>query len=515
MFFYQYMMFKKVASNTFSQIFAKMLTAFISIFLLWILTNYLSTELFWQYNKVYNYLAFFAFFADLGLYTIAIREISKDESKASYILWNMLSLRLILWTSVIILAWWIAYMLPWYNSSLMIISIGIVWIFTLLSLLNSSILSGMQACMKIEFSLISSVVWKLITLGLIALWVYVWYPKDMGSDMWQSFLWILGAWVVGVFCNLLLNWWYAQKIIVFRFLFDWKYIKYLFRISLPYGIALFLSVVYFKIDIILLSLLEDPQKSDISIALYSLPMKIVEVLMVIGWFFLNSLLPSLSKHFEEKKLYNLQKVLKNAFLVLFSFGICVIVFGGLFGKHILSLIAPNEYIYPWVYEYTSLDVFLIVIFILWFYSLALLFNYIFIASKNEKTLLYINGWITLFNIIGNIIFIPKYSFLWAAYVTLASQVLLCILWYILSRKIIKFSFWIWIMIWNILLWVLLYILWRYLLSIFDWSIYLEMGVIGGGLMSIYIWWIFLYFKIYKKYFMIINEDVSPSTQSLN
>jgi len=45
---------------------------------------------------------------------------------------------------------------------------------------------------------------------------------------------------------------------------------------------LFLSVVYFKVDVILLSLLEAPQQADISIALYGLPMKIVEVLMVLG-----------------------------------------------------------------------------------------------------------------------------------------------------------------------------------------------------------------------------------------
>ena len=63
--------------------------------------------------------------------------------------------------------------------------------------------------------------------------------------------------------------------------FDREYIKHIIKISLPYGIALFLSVVYFKIDIILLSILEPTEKADISIALYSLPMKVVEVLMVI------------------------------------------------------------------------------------------------------------------------------------------------------------------------------------------------------------------------------------------
>lgn len=78
-----------------------------------------------------------------------------------------------------------------------------------------------------------------------------------------------------------MNYVYAKRIIPIKFLFEKEYIKHIFKISLPYGLALFLSVVYFKIDIILLSLLEVPEKANISIALYGLPMKIIEVLMVL------------------------------------------------------------------------------------------------------------------------------------------------------------------------------------------------------------------------------------------
>jgi O-antigen/teichoic acid export membrane protein len=61
---------------------------------------------------------------------------------------------------------------------------------------------------------------------------------------------------MAVIFNTILNYWYARKIVKFGFDFDWQYIKHLFKISLPYGLALFLSVVYFKIDIIILSLME-------------------------------------------------------------------------------------------------------------------------------------------------------------------------------------------------------------------------------------------------------------------
>lgn len=55
-------------------------------------------------------------------------------------------------------------------------------------------------------------------------------------------------------------------------------------------------MVYFKVDVILLSILEPAHIHDTSIALYSLPMKIVEVGMVFGTIYLNSLLPILSSH---------------------------------------------------------------------------------------------------------------------------------------------------------------------------------------------------------------------------
>jgi hypothetical protein len=43
---------------------------------------------------------------------------------------------------------------------------------------------------------------------------------------------------------------------------------------------MFLNVIYFKIDVIIISILEANKNADISIALYSVPGKIVEVGMM-------------------------------------------------------------------------------------------------------------------------------------------------------------------------------------------------------------------------------------------
>jgi O-antigen/teichoic acid export membrane protein len=479
-------MLKKIASNTLSQILSKAITAIISIFLIGILTKYLSTTLYWEYNKLYNYLSIFAFMADLWLYTITIREISKNKEKSEYIIWNALSLRFILWILIVFLALLISIFLPWYNNKLTFLWVLIVAIYTFFSLLNSSVLSLMQSYMKIEFSLFSVVFWKIINVLLIALVALIIFPIEKVINFEIPFLLILIAWVIWIVVNFFLNFYYANKIIKIRLLFDYEYMKYLFFTSLPYWVALFLSVVYFKVDIVLLSLFEPKNISNTSIALYSLPMKIVEVLMVLWTFYLNSILPLLSEYFKEEKLEEIKKILTNSFRFLFSFGLFVLVLWLLFKDYIIKIIATPDYLSHEIHTYTSSDVFGVVLFILVFYFISAIFNYIFIASKHEKKVLYINIVITIFNIIGNIILIPKFSFMWSWYVTLASQILLFLLLFYFSRSIVKFKFDIFYIIKVVLFSLIFYFSWNFILSSYSIGTYFDFFIYWSIFMWIYI-----------------------------
>jgi len=480
-------MLKKIASNTLYQIFAKIWTAIISIFMLSILTNYLTIELFWMYSKIYNYLWIFSFFADLWLYTIAIREISKNDKDTKKIIWNIMSLRLLLWLTIIILSLSIAYFMPWYNSNLAMVSIFIVSIFTIFWLLNSSILSLMQSEMKMGFSLFSTILWKTINLFLIILITYVFFNKDIISNYDNSFTYIMISGLIWVIITTALNYYYANKLCKISFLFDKKYIAYIFKTSLPYWIALFLSVIYFKIDIILLSILEPSKEADISIALYSLPMKIVEVLMIIWGFYLNSILPTMTKLFENKNTKKLSLLLNISFKILFSASIIIFTLWVLFRKNIIEIVANKSYIDPSLI-YSSSDWFLVVLSVIIFYFISLIYIYIFIVSKNQSKLLKINIIITIFNIVWNIIMIPLYSFIGAWIVTILSQILLMVLSHRESNKIISFKIpYKFILKTTILSWIL-YIIWYFLIN--NYSIWLYFDVL------VYWWVLFLIYFLY-------------------
>lgn len=435
-------MFKKIASNTIAQIASKVWTALISIFLLSILTNYLSLELFWVYSKVYNYLGIFAFLADLWLYAIAVREISasKDSNDCKKIIWNILTLRVILGVAIIFIALSIALFLPGYQDNITLIAIAIISIFTLISLINSSLLSLMQAKMDIEYSFISTIAGKLLTLFLIIAIAFIWFPKEIYQASGISFLYIMAAGLAGIALNTVMNYFKAKQLCPIVFQADWSYIKHIITISLPYWIALFLSVVYFKIDIILLSILEPWSQADRSIGLYSLPMKIVEVLMVLWGFYLNSLLPSMTKMFQDKDIAWLSKLLHLSSKILLSAASIIVTLGILFRYDMIRIISDESIYLAEQLSYNSADALLVVLCVVVFYFISLIYIYIFIASHQQKQLLIINIGITLFNIIGNIILIPYYSFIWAAIITLFSQIILVSLTFYYSRKIMTFSF---------------------------------------------------------------------------
>lgn len=455
-----------------------------------------------MYNKIYNYLWIFAFLADLGLYTITIREITENKNKAKDIAGNVLTLRFFLGIIIMTLALWLAFFLPGYNSALALGGIAIVSLFTIVSLINSAIMAVMQSYMKIEFSLISTILGKIINISLIAGTVFYIYPLSGDLVPMQAFFYILGAGLIGIIVNTFLNIIYvSQSIFPPRFLYDREYITHIFKISLPYGLALFLGVVYFKIDIVLLSLLEWPQQWDISIAYYSLPMKIVEVLMVLWGFYLNSLLPSLSESYTQKNTSRFSQLLSFSVFLLLSWGLFILLSGTLLARQVIEIIANQDYIIGIGSQYSSLSVFPIVLCVLVFYFLSLVFTYWLIAAKKQGILLKINIIVTCINIIGNIIFIPHYSFMGAAYVTVLSQVCLCVLSFFALQRITHLHIKTTPIIWVFVLGFFVYVLWDRGLQYTDFS---QIG-------DVLVWWVVLgtvYFWLLGLYILKNKKDFS-------
>lgn len=391
-------------------------------------------------------MSIFAAIADLWLFTITIREISnhrENVEKVRKIIWNMMTIRLTLWIFIVFLSLAIAYFLPWYNSSLAMASIFIAWFFTFFGLMNSAILSLLQAYLKTEYSFISTTAGKFSNFIFVLIVVFILYPKSIitwnPALEYNSFLWIMFAWVVWNVIMTVLIYNYAKKVEKIRFGFDGEVMKNLITMSIPYWLALFLNIVYFKVDVILLSILEPRNISDTNIALYSVPMKIVEVGMMFWALFLQSMLPLFSENIFKKKFEELWFLIQKSYRLLFIFWVWIVGFSMVNGYEILRLVATPDYLDK-THVFNSLHAYRITVFIFLFYFISSIFTYILIANNEQWRLLKINTYITVLNIVWNIILIPYLSFVWSAISTLISQIILLALTYRTSRHIYKFDF---------------------------------------------------------------------------
>ncbi len=105
---------RKILSNTVAQLIGKIITAILGLAVVKITTNYLSVEGYGEYILVYEFLTFFGIAADLGLFTIAVQQMSKNEKNIPKIIGNILALRTLLVSGVIALAIIIGFSIPSY-----------------------------------------------------------------------------------------------------------------------------------------------------------------------------------------------------------------------------------------------------------------------------------------------------------------------------------------------------------------------------------------------------------------
>jgi len=440
---------KKVYWNTIAQIGGKISTALLSIVLIKILTNYLPIEGYGLYSKVYNYLSIFAVLADLGLYAITVREIAKHRDDTEHvrdIQGNMMTIRTALWVWIIFLSTGIAMFLPGYSSPLAIGAIIITWVFTLFWLVNSAVLSFLQGFLQTQYSFVSTTVGKVVNVATIALIVFALFPASAlqaNPDLYNiAFLSVMGAWLLGNVVMTIMIWRHANTIVPVGFRFRWSIARTLLISSIPYWLALFFNTIYFKQDVALLSFMVPAKEADTVVGLYSVSMKIVEVGMMFGTLFLNSMLPLFAEAIKQKDDEGLKQLSIKAYKALFLFWLGIAVYLSVNAHDMILLLSKKEYLSTLIqtkwWSYGAEDAFVVAMPVFLVYFLSSIFTYLLVSANEQRRLLKVNIIMVVFNAIGNILLIPYLSFYGSALMTLISEILLLIATWIVASRVVKF-----------------------------------------------------------------------------
>src|SRR3989339_8040 len=424
---------KEIISNTFVQVFGRATLALMSVVTLKLLTHYLSVEGYGNYGSIYEYLALFSIFADYGLFTIGVREMSEKDDKEHIqkVYSNLLTLRLILVLISMGLAILIAYLIPQYRNTPIPMGVVLASIFVMLTLMQGGVSTILQYNLKMFWVTIANILGKILTLGVIATTIYFIYPQN--PDKGFNILIIAGA--IGAFLTFLITFFSALKYAKVRLGFDFQYWKHLMKRAAPYGIAIALSTIYFKFNITMLRVM----KGETDAGLYLVPMRILEVLNVVPLYFMNSILPTMTKMIKKGQ-NEFDRVMQYCFDFLSMFGIPMLIGGYLLAYPLISIVSSPKFLTNLKTGFLGSDIafqYLLIAMIFAYFTGWLTFT--LVALEKQIKLLWINLASVIFNIVLNLIVIPAYGFRGATLASILTEALVMILAFVMILKIKPFK----------------------------------------------------------------------------
>ena len=190
-----------------AKVLGKVIVALLGLTVVKISTSYLGVEGYGEYVLIYEFLAFFGIAADLGLFTIAVKEMSQDESKIPKIIGNILSLRTILVTITMGLAIILAFLVPKYQDTRVPLGVAIASMTVFFTILDGTISSVLQAKLKMHIASATTVLGKIISVGFMVYVVFYGFPEDNTTGFYM----LLVAGVIGSFLMLLASNYYFSE----------------------------------------------------------------------------------------------------------------------------------------------------------------------------------------------------------------------------------------------------------------------------------------------------------------
>lgn len=424
---------RKVLSNTAFQVGGKLITAAISVVILKLITNYLDIAGYGQYAQVYDFLSYFAIISDLGLFTIAVREMVKDTARVAFVIGNILTVRIGVAILALILAIGTAFLIPDYNNSQVAIGIAIAAAGVFLTIMQGTISSVLQIYYKMQVAALSLIAGKLTTLGYIVYVVYFGFPENPLS----GFPHLLAAGVLGAAVMYLITHVYVHKLTPFKPQINWKFWKDVIVTSLPYGFALILNNVYLRVNSLLIFFL----RGDYEAGLYAVPMKILEILAIIGLYFMNSVLPGLTTTMKDNPA-RARVMIQYAFDFLVMVSVPMMVGVIVLAYPIIFLISKKEYLsrFSATENFYGSDIALkILVLAIFFQFLIGLFSFILIASHNQNKILAVNSGGVLFNLAASYFAVKAYGFRGGAVCSVLVEIVVMILMYFSAKRCFHFQ----------------------------------------------------------------------------
>lgn len=404
--------FLKIGYNTGIQILGKGISLVLSVFTIVMLTRYLGSRGYGVFTLAFTYVSFFSMIADFGLQLAMVRELAQKERKEK-LYGTFLWLKIFLVLFSIVLGIVILFFVPYPNSQKIMIIIALLAI-SISGISNyGSII--FQSKIRLDLVTLIDIITKIATVFFIIVFVHLNLHLE----------YIISTVFLGNLIGMMVTYILIQDKVYF--LYDKTIARQVLLYSIPIGISSFLSLAYFKIDTIMLSIMKNAGE----VGLYSLAYKILENVLILWGFYMASVYPILAKLQSRGNKKEIKTVVIKSLLLALVGSIPIIIIGFLTSPFIITFFGGKDF----SIAIPSLRILLFAVPFLFINNL--FYNYFLVIHANAVIIVGMCLSL-LFNILCNLYFIPLYGFIGASYVTVISASFLMtfyiIIMYILYRE---------------------------------------------------------------------------------
>ena len=398
---------RNVAANTFTQIAGRFLTLLISLVTLSYIANYLFVDGsalvgYGQYTIVLTYISIIGATADLGLFTLVVREITgKEPEAAGRIVGSALVFRFLLMLVTLLVLAGLYKALPYDVVVKQGIILGAVIAF--LMLFSQAIATIFQANYLSSRIVVSELAGRLV-MAILTI-----YFLRLGLGLIP----VIAANLIGNIVLLIVSYLMSRRTLPIKINFDWALWKQTLPEFWSIAVVTLLGLIHFRLDSLILSFYQPVSQ----VGIYGVAYRIFDIILVIPAIVVANLLPVLTHLHHSNLKAEINRLVKRSTGLLFTVSSAIGV--------VILLLAPWIVIFVTSQEFlaSALPLRLLVPAFMALF-LTTIYAGTAIALRQQKRL--IGGYclVVLLDIVLNLTLIPRYSYAGAAMSTVTSELVL-------------------------------------------------------------------------------------------
>jgi O-antigen/teichoic acid export membrane protein len=394
---------KRVVKNIAWLTISKIIVLILSIITITVIPRYLGVEAYGQLNFALAFVSLFVVFCDMGLSTLALRDVSKDPKKLNKYFNSFLPLILILNLIVFIV---ICLCLFFLGKSPIVNAVIIIQAATLIvNTIAGYFLRYTDALQKMKYNSVYSVISK--ASFVLFMYLMIFLNLHLIGIAW---VYLFSSVVAGIYAFFIIK--KYVKISLKPLKSNIKYALQKTKIAWPFALSGLFGVIYFSSDKFLISLFI----GDYQVGLYSVAYSFIGFLLGLLTIFFTAFFPVISKYVKTNLLDSIVSKFSKI-IYLLAVPMC---FGGIcYAKDIIRLVYGKDF----VAGYISFQI--IMIFFL-FCAIDSFLGQIITAYNKQKYQFKLVLIAAITNVVLNVFFIPKWGIIGAAITTVIAELIIFI-----------------------------------------------------------------------------------------